>query len=102
MPPFPSLPLPRFPPPEAAWRAGPAGIGRAVERRESAAPPSPSRRCPSVAAVASVTMPAATSPAAPAAQEALEIAGRIIDRQIQDDRCYPDLSELLAVPAPGE
>ncbi|KAL2294212.1 hypothetical protein Nmel_007937 [Mimus melanotis] len=45
-------------------------------------------------------MPAATSPAAPAAQEALEIAGRIIDRQIQDDRCYPDLSELLAVPAP--
>lgn len=47
-------------------------------------------------------MPAAMSPAAPAAQEALEIAGRIIDRQIQDDRCYPDLSELLAVPAPGE
>uniref|UniRef100_A0A672U7C8 Nuclear pore complex protein Nup155 n=1 Tax=Strigops habroptila TaxID=2489341 RepID=A0A672U7C8_STRHB len=35
------------------------------------------------------------------ASEALEIAGRIIDRQIQDDRCYPDLSELLAVPAPG-
>lgn len=47
-------------------------------------------------------MPAAMNPAAPAAQEALEIAGRIIDRQIQDDRCYPDLSELLAVPAPGE
>uniref|UniRef100_A0A8B9NBL4 Nuclear pore complex protein Nup155 n=1 Tax=Accipiter nisus TaxID=211598 RepID=A0A8B9NBL4_9AVES len=46
-------------------------------------------------------MPAAMSPAAPTAQEALEIAGRIIDRQIQDDRCYPDLSELLAVPAPG-
>uniref|UniRef100_A0A8C3E348 Nucleoporin 155 n=1 Tax=Corvus moneduloides TaxID=1196302 RepID=A0A8C3E348_CORMO len=40
-------------------------------------------------------------PAAPTAQEALENAGRIIDRQIQDDRCYPDLSELLAVPAPG-
>ncbi|NXI15767.1 NU155 protein, partial [Irena cyanogastra] len=36
----------------------------------------------------SVAMPAATSPAAPAAQEALEIAGRIIDRQIQDDRCW--------------
>ncbi|NWR23832.1 NU155 protein, partial [Emberiza fucata] len=51
---------------------------------------------------ASVAMPAATSPAAPGAQEALEIAGRIIDRQIQDDRCYPDLSELLAVPAPGD
>uniref|UniRef100_A0A8C3E310 Nucleoporin 155 n=1 Tax=Corvus moneduloides TaxID=1196302 RepID=A0A8C3E310_CORMO len=43
----------------------------------------------------------ATFPAAPTAQEALENAGRIIDRQIQDDRCYPDLSELLAVPAPG-
>ncbi|NWH38761.1 NU155 protein, partial [Chloropsis hardwickii] len=51
---------------------------------------------------AAAAMPAATSPAAPAAQEALEIAGRIIDRQIQDDRCYPDLSELLAVPAPGD
>ncbi|NWW81042.1 NU155 protein, partial [Climacteris rufus] len=51
---------------------------------------------------AAVAMPAATSPAAPAAQEALEVAGRIIDRQIQDDRCYPDLSELLAVPAPGD
>lgn len=47
-------------------------------------------------------MPAAMSPVAPTAQEVLEIAGRIIDRQIQDDRCYPDLSELLAVPAPGE
>uniref|UniRef100_A0A8C6YMQ4 Nucleoporin 155 n=1 Tax=Nothoprocta perdicaria TaxID=30464 RepID=A0A8C6YMQ4_NOTPE len=46
-------------------------------------------------------MPAAMSPAAPGAHEALEVAGRIIDRQIQDDRCYPDLSELLAVPAPG-
>ena len=41
------------------------------------------------------------SPTVPAGHEALEIAGRIIDRQIQDDRCYPDLSELLAVPAPG-
>ncbi|NXF41371.1 NU155 protein, partial [Nyctibius bracteatus] len=48
-----------------------------------------------------IAMPAAMSPAAPTAQEALEVAGRIIDRQIQDDRCYPDLSELLAVPAPG-
>lgn len=98
----PSFPLSHFPPPEAAWRAGPAGIGRAVERRASAVPPSPCRRCSSVVGVASVAMPVATSPAAPAAQEALEIAGRIIDRQIQDDRCYPDLSELLAVPAPGE
>uniref|UniRef100_H9GFJ8 Nuclear pore complex protein Nup155 n=1 Tax=Anolis carolinensis TaxID=28377 RepID=H9GFJ8_ANOCA len=32
---------------------------------------------------------------------ALENAGRIIDRQVQDDRCYPDLSELLSVPAPS-
>ncbi|NWS72090.1 NU155 protein, partial [Crotophaga sulcirostris] len=50
---------------------------------------------------AAAAMPTALSPAAPTAQEALEIAGRIIDRQIQDDRCYPDLSELLAVPTPG-
>uniref|UniRef100_A0A803T4S0 Nuclear pore complex protein Nup155 n=1 Tax=Anolis carolinensis TaxID=28377 RepID=A0A803T4S0_ANOCA len=33
--------------------------------------------------------------------QALENAGRIIDRQVQDDRCYPDLSELLSVPAPS-
>ncbi|XP_042309327.1 nuclear pore complex protein Nup155 [Sceloporus undulatus] len=47
-------------------------------------------------------MPAALNPAAaPGLQEALENAGRIIDRQIQEDRCYPDLSELLSVPAPG-
>ncbi|XP_026571593.1 nuclear pore complex protein Nup155 isoform X1 [Pseudonaja textilis] len=47
-------------------------------------------------------MPVALNPAAaPALQEALENAGRIIDRQIQEDRCYPDLSELLNVPAPG-
>ncbi|XP_060092043.1 nuclear pore complex protein Nup155 [Heteronotia binoei] len=47
-------------------------------------------------------MPVALSPAAaPGLQEALENAGRIIDRQIQEDRCYPDLSELLAVSAPG-
>uniref|UniRef100_H9GTP0 Nuclear pore complex protein Nup155 n=1 Tax=Anolis carolinensis TaxID=28377 RepID=H9GTP0_ANOCA len=47
-------------------------------------------------------MPAALNPAgAPALQEALENAGRIIDRQVQDDRCYPDLSELLSVPAPS-
>ncbi|XP_074787864.1 nuclear pore complex protein Nup155 isoform X6 [Athene noctua] len=46
-------------------------------------------------------MPVALIPTAPSAQEALEVAGRNIDRQIQDDRCYPDLSELLAVPEPG-
>lgn len=47
-------------------------------------------------------MPAVMIPAAPTAHEVLEIAGCIIDRQIQDDRCYPDLSKLLAVPVPGK
>ncbi|XP_053557191.1 nuclear pore complex protein Nup155 [Bombina bombina] len=44
-------------------------------------------------------MPSAI-PGAPAAamQEALEGAGRIMDRQLQEDRAYPDLSELLLVP----
>uniref|UniRef100_A0A7M4FDX0 Nucleoporin 155 n=1 Tax=Crocodylus porosus TaxID=8502 RepID=A0A7M4FDX0_CROPO len=46
-------------------------------------------------------MPAAMSPGAPPLQEALEGAGRIIDRQVQADRCYPDLAERLAVPTPG-
>lgn len=46
------------------------------------------------------TMPASTS--ASALQEALENAGRLIDRQLQEDRMYPDLSELLMVPAPSE
>ncbi|XP_053153166.1 nuclear pore complex protein Nup155 [Hemicordylus capensis] len=47
-------------------------------------------------------MPVALSlAAAPASQEALENAGRLIDRQIQDGRCYPDLFELLSVPAPS-
>uniref|UniRef100_A0A669PJP2 Nuclear pore complex protein Nup155 n=1 Tax=Phasianus colchicus TaxID=9054 RepID=A0A669PJP2_PHACC len=49
-----------------------------------------------------LTDPSTTFAALPLALTALEIAGRIIDRQIQDDRCYPDLSELLAVPAPGD
>uniref|UniRef100_A0A8D1MN20 Nuclear pore complex protein Nup155 n=1 Tax=Sus scrofa TaxID=9823 RepID=A0A8D1MN20_PIG len=44
-------------------------------------------------------MPASTS--ASALQEALENAGRLIDRQLQEDRMYPDLSELLMVPAPN-
>ncbi|XP_060617389.2 nuclear pore complex protein Nup155 [Anolis sagrei] len=48
-------------------------------------------------------MPAALNPAggAPASQETLENAGRHIDRQLQEDRCYPDLSELLSVSAPS-
>lgn len=48
-------------------------------------------------------MPVALSPAmAPGLQEALEDAGRNIDRLLHDDRNYPDLSEQLSVPAPGE
>ncbi|XP_006889597.1 PREDICTED: nuclear pore complex protein Nup155-like isoform X2 [Elephantulus edwardii] len=39
--------------------------------------------------------------AAAALQEALENAGRLIDRQLQEDRMYPDLSELLMVSAPS-
>uniref|UniRef100_A0A2K5IJH6 Nuclear pore complex protein Nup155 n=1 Tax=Colobus angolensis palliatus TaxID=336983 RepID=A0A2K5IJH6_COLAP len=45
-------------------------------------------------------MPASTSAAA--LQEALENAGRLIDRQLQEDRMYPDLSELLMVSAPSD
>ncbi|XP_018418829.1 PREDICTED: nuclear pore complex protein Nup155-like [Nanorana parkeri] len=36
--------------------------------------------------------------AAAAMQETLEGAGRIIDRLLQEDRAYPDLSDLLNVP----
>ncbi|KAM8961578.1 nuclear pore complex protein Nup155 [Pelodytes ibericus] len=36
--------------------------------------------------------------AAAVMQEALESAGRIIDLQVQEDRAYPDLSDLLSVP----
>lgn len=46
-------------------------------------------------------MMASTSSAA-SLQEALENAGRLIDRQLQEDRMYPDLSELLMVSAPSE
>ncbi|KAA8584581.1 hypothetical protein FQN60_008366 [Etheostoma spectabile] len=31
--------------------------------------------------------------------EALENSSRLIDRHLQDDRCFPDLSELLSVPS---
>uniref|UniRef100_A0A667YWM0 Nuclear pore complex protein Nup155 n=1 Tax=Myripristis murdjan TaxID=586833 RepID=A0A667YWM0_9TELE len=40
----------------------------------------------------------ASSPAA-ALAEALESSGRLIDRHLQEDRCFPDLSELLGVPS---
>lgn len=39
-----------------------------------------------------------SSPAA-ALAEALENSARLIDRHLQDDRCFPDLSELLSVPS---
>ncbi|GAB1299230.1 Nuclear pore complex protein Nup155 [Apodemus speciosus] len=43
----------------------------------------------------------AASTSAASLQEALENAGRLIDRQLQEDRMYPDLSELLMVSAPN-
>ncbi|XP_056402290.1 nuclear pore complex protein Nup155 isoform X2 [Hyla sarda] len=47
-------------------------------------------------------MPSA-APGAPAAtaamQESLEAAGRVIDRLLQEERAYPDLSDFLNVPA---
>ncbi|XP_063068284.1 nuclear pore complex protein Nup155 isoform X2 [Engraulis encrasicolus] len=46
-------------------------------------------------------MPSSVGPSSPAAalQEALESAGRLTDKHLQEDRCFPDLSELLNVPA---
>ncbi|CAB1352906.1 unnamed protein product, partial [Coregonus sp. 'balchen'] len=46
-------------------------------------------------------MPSAMGPSTPAAAlaEALESSGRIIDQHLQEDRCFPDLSELLNVPS---
>lgn len=45
-------------------------------------------------------MPSSAGPGSPAAAlvEALENSGRLIDKHLQDDRCFPDLSELLSVP----
>jgi hypothetical protein len=48
------------------------------------------------------SMMVASTSAAASLQEALENAGRLIDRQLQEDRMYPDLSELLMVSAPSE
>ncbi|XP_051971626.1 nuclear pore complex protein Nup155-like isoform X1 [Xyrauchen texanus] len=46
-------------------------------------------------------MPSCVGSSSPAAvlQEALENTGRLIDRHLQEDRCFPDLSELLNVPS---
>ncbi|XP_030624241.1 nuclear pore complex protein Nup155 [Chanos chanos] len=46
-------------------------------------------------------MPSSLSSGSPSAalQEALESSGRLIDKHLQEDRCFPDLSELLNVPS---
>uniref|UniRef100_A0A8C1ZSS5 Nuclear pore complex protein Nup155 n=1 Tax=Cyprinus carpio TaxID=7962 RepID=A0A8C1ZSS5_CYPCA len=46
-------------------------------------------------------MPSSLGSSSPAAvlQEALENSSRLIDRHLQEDRCFPDLSELLNVPS---
>lgn len=46
-------------------------------------------------------MPSAAGPGSPSAAlaEALDNSSRLIDRHLQDDRYFPDLSELLGVPS---
>ncbi|XP_016100572.1 nuclear pore complex protein Nup155 [Sinocyclocheilus grahami] len=46
-------------------------------------------------------MPSSLGSSSPAAvlQEALENSSRLIDRHLQEDRCFPDLSELLNIPS---
>ncbi|CAL9683382.1 unnamed protein product [Knipowitschia caucasica] len=46
-------------------------------------------------------MPSSVGAGSPAAAvaEALENSARLIDRHLQEDRCFPDLSELLSVPS---
>uniref|UniRef100_A0A3Q3WJ45 Uncharacterized protein n=1 Tax=Mola mola TaxID=94237 RepID=A0A3Q3WJ45_MOLML len=46
-------------------------------------------------------MPSSAGSSSPAAvlAEALENSARLIDRHLQDDRCFPDLSELLSIPS---
>ena len=49
-------------------------------------------------------MPSGAGPSSPAAAlaEALENSSRLIDKHLQEDRCFPDLSELLSVPCHSE
>lgn len=49
-------------------------------------------------------MPSSAGPSSPSAAlaEALENSARLVDRHLQEDRCFPDLSELLGVPANSE
>ncbi|XP_037120775.1 nuclear pore complex protein Nup155 [Syngnathus acus] len=46
-------------------------------------------------------MPSIAGPSSPSAAlvEALDSSARLVDRHLQDDRCFPDLSELLSVPS---
>ncbi|XP_049594009.1 nuclear pore complex protein Nup155 [Syngnathus scovelli] len=46
-------------------------------------------------------MPSTAGPSSPAAAlvEALDSSARLVDRHLQDDRSFPDLSELLSVPS---
>lgn len=48
-----------------------------------------------------LAMPSSLGPSSVAAalQEALENSARLIDRHLQEDRCFPDLSELLNLPS---
>ncbi|KAI5099666.1 nuclear pore complex protein Nup155 [Silurus meridionalis] len=48
-----------------------------------------------------LAMPSSLGPSSVAAalHEALENSARLIDRHLQEDRCFPDLSELLNVPS---
>uniref|UniRef100_A0A3B3B9V2 Uncharacterized protein n=1 Tax=Oryzias melastigma TaxID=30732 RepID=A0A3B3B9V2_ORYME len=49
-------------------------------------------------------MPSSAGPSSPAAAlaEALENSSRLIDKHLQEDRCFPELSELLSVPSHSE
>ncbi|MEQ2199763.1 hypothetical protein XENOCAPTIV_011022 [Xenoophorus captivus] len=55
----------------------------------------------SKSAVVFPAMPSAAGASSPAAAlaEALDNSARLIDRHLQDDRYFPDLSELLSVPS---
>uniref|UniRef100_A0A3P8WL30 Uncharacterized protein n=1 Tax=Cynoglossus semilaevis TaxID=244447 RepID=A0A3P8WL30_CYNSE len=46
-------------------------------------------------------MPSSAGPSSPAAAlaEALENSAQVIDKHLQEDRFFPDLSELLSVPS---
>lgn len=65
---------------------------------------SPVSRRPRESVSGCSAMPSSAGPGSPAAAlvEALENSGRLIDKHLLDDRCFPDLSELLSVPFHSE